>query len=188
MPGPGRDADLAERYGAAWGVVLDGPHAPTLTTGAVSPDARAALAKFDLARAFAPKSVVDREAADCCVAGAWLAHGELDEAHRLVQAHAGELAAYWHGVVHRREGDYANADYWFARAGEPPWAVALAAAAQLDPATATLGARDEWDAPGFVALVRRALGGDRSLVAPCQALQFAEWRLAFDECFRRAAV
>src|SRR4051794_36851768 len=37
----------------------------------------------------------------------------IDEAHRLLQQLPGDLPAYWHGMVHRREGDFDNARYWY---------------------------------------------------------------------------
>ncbi|MGL4514807.1 MAG: hypothetical protein ACRCT8_17090 [Lacipirellulaceae bacterium] len=178
---------LETQYGALWAAALDGPSAGALGQASADPDAAATLRQFDLAAAFSPKRVANREAADCCLAAAWLAHGELDEAHALAQAHEGPVAAYWHGVVHRREGDFGNAEYWFDRAGEAPWGALLATAALTDPATASLGARGQWDARGFVALCRTAVRGDATLIAPCESLQLAEWRAAFDGCFRAAA-
>jgi hypothetical protein len=37
----------------------------------------------------------------------------LDAAHALFQDDESPLASYWHGMMHRREGDFANAQYWF---------------------------------------------------------------------------
>ena len=39
-------------------------------------------------------------------------------AHELTQAHEGEAAYDWlHALLHRIEGDHANAGYWYRRAG-----------------------------------------------------------------------
>ncbi|MEZ6134212.1 MAG: hypothetical protein R3C53_04785 [Pirellulaceae bacterium] len=46
-------------------------------------------------------------------AGLWLLAGELDESHRVSQADASATGSYWHGIMHRREGDFWNAKYWF---------------------------------------------------------------------------
>lgn len=43
--------------------------------------------------------------------------GDLKEAHDRLQPMEGQpLADYLHGMIHRREGDYWNANYWFRRA------------------------------------------------------------------------
>jgi len=44
--------------------------------------------------------------------------GEWDEAHGLVQADEADPTACWiHAVLHKIEGDPANARYWYRRAG-----------------------------------------------------------------------
>ena len=53
-------------------------------------------------------------------AGAFWLHGFLDEAHRLTQQDSSSEGAYWHALVHRSEGDFSNALYWFRRAGAHP--------------------------------------------------------------------
>lgn len=44
----------------------------------------------------------------------------LDAAHELVQDMQTPTGSLLHGIMHRREGDYDNAKYWFHRAGEHP--------------------------------------------------------------------
>lgn len=44
----------------------------------------------------------------------------LAAAHDLVEHLATPTGAAIHGIMHRREGDYDNAKYWFHRAGEHP--------------------------------------------------------------------
>ena len=53
-------------------------------------------------------------------AGALWLYGFLDEAHRLTQQDSSSEGAYWHALVHRSEGDFNNALYWFRRAGAHP--------------------------------------------------------------------
>jgi len=44
---------------------------------------------------------------------------EMDRAHEICQAHEGTPAFDWiHALVHRIEGDDANAAYWYRRAGK----------------------------------------------------------------------
>lgn len=45
---------------------------------------------------------------------------DLEAAHALVQELHSATGSALHGIVHRREGDYDNARYWFLRAGDYP--------------------------------------------------------------------
>ena len=55
-----------------------------------------------------------REAIERARAGDWHA------AHALVQRHEGDAIADWiHAILHRIEGDAANARYWYAEAKRP---------------------------------------------------------------------
>ena len=47
----------------------------------------------------------------------WDARGAWAQAHAAAQADPGAAAAWVHAYLHRREGDLANADYWYRRAG-----------------------------------------------------------------------
>lgn len=50
-----------------------------------------------------------------------LLNDDLGAAHPLAQATEGDpLGDYGHAIVHRREGDYDNARYWFRRIGPLP--------------------------------------------------------------------
>ena len=44
----------------------------------------------------------------------------IHEAHTIFQDAKGDLGSYWHGMMHRREGDFDNARYWFRRSGTRP--------------------------------------------------------------------
>ena len=44
------------------------------------------------------------------------ARGDWGRAHTIVQGEQGADAAAVHAYLHRKEGDLANADYWYARA------------------------------------------------------------------------
>jgi hypothetical protein len=44
--------------------------------------------------------------------------GEWEQAHALIQDEAGGDCAWVHAYLHRREGDIANAAYWYRAAGK----------------------------------------------------------------------
>ena len=46
--------------------------------------------------------------------------GDWDCAHRIVQSDDSTQAARVHAYLHRKEGDAANAQYWYSRAGIAP--------------------------------------------------------------------
>jgi hypothetical protein len=47
----------------------------------------------------------------------WDAKGDWDRAHRCAMAQDDAEGAALHAYLHRREGDLANAGYWYRRAG-----------------------------------------------------------------------
>lgn len=47
------------------------------------------------------------------------AKGDWDRAHELAQNDDGTAGAWVHAYLHRKEGDPANARYWYGRAGQP---------------------------------------------------------------------
>ena len=50
-------------------------------------------------------------------AAAYIYMNNLLTAHNMVQEHEDNpVAGYLHGIIHRREGDFSNANYWFRRA------------------------------------------------------------------------
>ncbi len=50
----------------------------------------------------------------------WLARrGNWDAAHDLCQEVKGTPGSWIHAYLHREEGDLANANYWYDRAGKP---------------------------------------------------------------------
>jgi hypothetical protein len=57
----------------------------------------------------------------------WDAKGDWDKAHRCAQREEGSVAGAWvHAYLHRKEGDLANAGYWYRRAGKPAFDGTLA--------------------------------------------------------------
>lgn len=181
-------------YGPAVAPLLENAKRNELGPGTPENGRRAALAALTPESLVAPKKLADRQMALACLAGLWLRHDFLDESHRISQDIAGATGSYWHGILHRREGDFSNAKYWFRRVQQHPVfnalaveAGRLAAAADAPQQAAYLASQDPWDPFRFVDLCQRALDGPPALESFCRDLQLREWELLFDHCYREAA-
>jgi hypothetical protein len=170
-----------------------------LDAGQPNESLRAALVNLSLDKAFDSHSVVDSDMAHCCQAGLWLLHDFLDESHSISQGIGTSSGSYWHGIMHRREGDCSNAKYWFRRVGRHAVFDALAQRAAELVAIRTSGEGDspillrglskigtvpgggDWDPYAFVDLCQSAACDELS-----RAVQQAEWELLFDYCYRAA--
>jgi hypothetical protein len=146
-------------------------------------------------------------AAHAMLAALWLWHDGLEECHKIVQKSPEDLGAihshasqdmtptlsFWHAIMHRREGDFSNSKYWYARAGAHP-AIALLAN-QAGAIVNQMPADREifqivakgWNAAAFVDLVEAVHGKPtdprhRAAIS----LQQLEWRVLFDFCARQA--
>ena len=81
----------------------------------------------------------------CCAPCGTTAKGDWSRAHEIVQDEEGRDAAWVHAYLHRKEGDLANAGYWYRRAGKPACKTSL---------------EDEWEA------IAAALGDDSGALVP----------------------
>src|SRR4051794_8266140 len=55
------------------------------------------------------------EAASALLSGLWLWHDFLDESHGISQSIHSATGSFWHAIMHRREGDFGNSKYWYAK-------------------------------------------------------------------------
>jgi hypothetical protein len=155
-----------------------------------------ALCAAPVAELFAPHQRRDQQAARACVAGLLLLYDGLDESHAISQDLADSTGSYWHGIMHRREPDYSNAKYWFARVGSHPVypAVAKAASAlvqeaktaQVWPAAQRLLNQESWQADTFVDLCRTAKSAGPAADRLCRQIQRKETELLLEFCYRLA--
>ena len=60
------------------------------------------------------------------LAGLWLWHDWLDSSHTISQDIHTPTGSFWHAIMHRREGDFCNAKYWYARCQRHPTLAAMA--------------------------------------------------------------
>lgn len=137
--------------------------------------------------------VVSRDDGKALLAGLWLWHDWLDDSHRISQSLHDATGSFWHAIMHRREGDFANSQYWYARCRDHPALTALAGAvgAILNPQPADKAylrlTSGGWNPNAFVGLVEQVHeqpSDPRHKV--CISLQQLEWRLLFDHCIRAA--
>lgn len=121
--------------------------------------------------------------ARACLSGLWLLHDFLEESHALSQDLQTVEGSFWHGIMHRREPDAANAAYWFRRVGKHDVFPALAEQAR------TLGLQalaDRWDPYHFIDLCEKHRGKGNEQEALLQRMQRAEWETLFGWCWRGA--
>jgi hypothetical protein len=81
--------------------------------------------KASLSRTEPPPRLSVLESAELLRALWFDAKGNWDEAHRIAQDVTTPEGARVHGYLHRKEGDAANARYWYRSAGVPAESGAL---------------------------------------------------------------
>lgn len=115
-------------------------------------------------------------------AGLFYRHDALDESHRIAQQVANDAGSYWHGMIHRREGDFDNARYWFRRAGTLPVFSALHRAASE--ASPLFARQMSWDPYLFVGQCEQERFGAHETRDELAALQRIEFDTMFDYVWR----
>ena len=180
-------------YGPIFTPLLAAAPLNELGPGRADPAALELLAKLALDEAFAPQRIVDRTMAEACLAGLHLMYDGFEQSHAVSQEIDTPSGSYWHGILHRREGDFGNAKYWFRRVGNHPIFVPLALAARelaanepSDSAATSLVEQEHWDPFRFVDLCEAPGGGRSSSKMLCRRIQRCECALLFDFCHRAA--
>jgi hypothetical protein len=131
--------------------------------------------------------------AKASLAGLWLWHDALNESHEIAQDIISPTGSFWHAIMHRREGDFSNAKYWYRRCESHRvlkmiGAVASSLAGDLASDRQVAHAVGEgWNPIGFVDLVQ-AIENKPSDPRHELAirLQQAEWEGLFNHCIRQA--
>ena len=161
--------------------------------GMGEPDQRVfeALTAITVESAFEHDRTVDQAAAACCLSGLWMFHGFLDQSHTISQDITNPTGSYWHGIVHRREGDFSNAKYWFRQVGEHPSFELLDErisdhdALLQNKKAAKLCVRG-YDPFQFVDYCRAYAKGEEDLELYCREVTRQEWWTLFDYCYDTA--
>ena len=116
--------------------------------------------------------VRDEEMAACCHSGLWLLHNFLDASHEISQDIHSREGSYWHGIMHRLEGDFGNSKYWYRNVGPHPIFESMLEDQVFDP----------YD---FVDQCQSAHRDDSKKDA-VRRIAAAEWRSLFEYCYVNA--
>lgn len=73
----------------------------------------------------APSPMASANDAQLVKAALYLKHGYLDDCHQIAQQVGTPTGSYWHGIMHRYEGDISNSHYWYHRVGNHPVLAAI---------------------------------------------------------------
>lgn len=101
-------------------------------------------------------------------AALWLYVDDLDRSHSVSQGIENATGSYWHGIMHRREGDFSNSHYWFNKVGEDYPVIAMI---------------DDYDPHSFIDEVERRHGTQPLELV---SMQRREWQTLFEWCAREA--
>jgi hypothetical protein len=143
---------------------------------------------------FEPRKVIDCSMASCCLSAIWLWHNYLDESHKISQEIETSAGSAWHGIMHRREGDFWNANYWFARVRDKELFSDVAEEFSLRgfgrtsvPPNLASMLDKPWSPAAFTHEVERILKTSRSdQIEAALMLATAEWRALFCACWNSA--
>jgi hypothetical protein len=182
-----------DSYGPVVANLLAEQRLPSLGPGRRNTAVRDRLQAATVETLFAHAAIQDESMARACLAGLWLYHDYLDVSHEISRDISSSTGSYWHGLMHRREPDFANSKYWFRRVGSHEVFTPLAnevarIACEYDGLTRAtwMTAIDSWEAFKFIDLCEECYlieGPDNAL---CRQISLIEWQILFDYSYRKA--
>ena len=182
-----------QRYGPLAAGLIGEIRPPSLGRGQPTAGFRERLVRVSIGELFAPAPVRDQDMGRACLRALWLWHNYLDESHTLSQSIQTPAGSYWHGIMHRREGDFGNSGYWFRKVGRFSTFEALAAAAgeilATQPGATTarrLISKQTWDPFAFIDLCESCVNTPGADQQVAREVALVEWHLLFDHCWAQA--
>lgn len=114
--------------------------------------------------------------------------GKWEQAHKIAQGIPSSEGSFWHAILHRTEGDWENAAYWFRQVGDHPiYSLIYADAVQILAVHthSDWDAGNQWDPFEFVRWCKAASllpgSAEENIV---NRIQVSEWRHLFSWCAR----
>jgi len=180
-------------YGPVFAGLLGKERLSPLGRGTTVSDVREELQALSVEEAFSHSPVQDNSMAKACLSGLWLLFNYLEESHTISQSIETTTGSFWHGIMHRREGDFFNSKYWFRRVGEHPvfpnlkkLAGELASSVNPHPSISFINSQAHWQPFDFVDLVEACRANRSPHELLCKQIQQCEWELLFDFSYRKA--
>lgn len=183
---------LSDSAHALLAVNPDAAYTHLVVVGGGNPQAKSAL-QYIAPDQLVARPITQAPYARLLLAGLWLWHDWLDESHKIAQQIETPDGSYWHAIMHRREGDFSNSQYWFARCAEHPIIREIAArlpdliAPRRDDAMVARLSIGGWNPTAFVKLVEHIHSRpDDPRHSMAVAIQRLEWNALFVHCAQRA--
>jgi hypothetical protein len=177
-----------ENYGKFFSDLIDPQRLNDLGPGHADDKSKEKISSINLEQAFEHDKIKNTNYSNACLAGIWLHHDFLDESHTVSQNILTTSGSFWHGIMHRREGDYWNSKYWFRQVGDHPiFSFIQSGVSQIDSSTRLSELhRKSWDPFLFVDMVQKYIGTDSDQEDLCKKIQRLEWQILFDYCYQQA--
>ncbi len=138
---------------------------------------------------FSPVDIFDLARAKTVKSGLYLWNDCMEASHSLAQEVENPEGSYMHAIIHRREPDYANSGYWYARAGEHPvYELILDFAREKTDKSgySELGSKKNWNWRLFNKLCRESVEAGQTGDPVLTEIQLAELVFLLTHSYRHA--